>query len=55
VVDVKEALRMPASIVESGPAAGVIAAILAGNQSARRRCCPSTWRHHREGVPDQGR
>ncbi len=35
VVDVKEALRMPASIVESGPAAGVIAAILAGNQSAR--------------------
>lgn len=32
VVDVKEALRMPASIVESGPAAGVIAAILAGNQ-----------------------
>jgi N-methylhydantoinase A len=32
VVDVKEALRMPAAIVESGPAAGVIAAMLAGSQ-----------------------
>lgn len=32
VVDVKEALRMPAAIVESGPAAGVIAAIVAGKQ-----------------------
>ncbi len=32
VVDVSEALRMPAAIVESGPAAGVIAAIVAGKQ-----------------------
>ncbi len=32
VVDVPEALRMPAAVVESGPAAGVIAAALVGNQ-----------------------
>ena len=32
VVDVAEALRMPAAVVESGPAAGVIAAALVGNQ-----------------------
>lgn len=33
VVDVAEALRMPAAIVESGPAAGVMAARLAGLQN----------------------
>jgi len=32
VVDVPEALRMPAAVVESGPAAGVIAAALVGEQ-----------------------
>ena len=35
VVDVPEALRMPAAIVESGPAAGVVAAQLLGRQSGR--------------------
>jgi N-methylhydantoinase A len=35
VVDIKEALRMPAMAVESGPAAGVIAAALAGRQLNR--------------------
>jgi N-methylhydantoinase A len=35
VVDVPEALRMPAMTVESGPAAGVIAAALAGRQLDR--------------------
>jgi len=35
VVDVPEALRMPAMTVESGPAAGVIAAALAGRQLGR--------------------
>ena len=32
MVDVAEALRMPAMVVESGPAAGVVAAQLAGAQ-----------------------
>ena len=32
VIDIAEALRMPAAVVESGPAAGVIAAALAGHQ-----------------------
>jgi N-methylhydantoinase A len=32
VIDIAEALRMPAAVVESGPAAGVIAAGLAGRQ-----------------------
>jgi N-methylhydantoinase A len=32
VIDIAEALRMPAAVVESGPAAGVIAAALAGRQ-----------------------
>jgi N-methylhydantoinase A len=32
VIDIAEALRMPAVVVESGPAAGVIAAALAGRQ-----------------------
>ena len=32
VIDIDEALRMPAAVVESGPAAGVIAAGLAGRQ-----------------------
>ena len=32
VIDIPEALRMPAAVVESGPAAGVIAAGLAGRQ-----------------------
>jgi N-methylhydantoinase A len=32
VIDIAEALRMPATVVESGPAAGVIAAALAGRQ-----------------------
>jgi N-methylhydantoinase A len=35
VVDIAEALRMPAMVVESGPAAGVIAASLAGRQLDR--------------------
>jgi N-methylhydantoinase A len=35
VLDIAEALRMPAMVVESGPAAGVIAASLAGRQLAR--------------------
>jgi N-methylhydantoinase A len=35
VVDIKEALRMPAMAVESGPAAGVIAATLGGRQLDR--------------------
>ncbi|PPR61940.1 MAG: Acetophenone carboxylase gamma subunit [Alphaproteobacteria bacterium MarineAlpha4_Bin2] len=35
VVDVTEALRMPAAVVESGPAAGVIAAALVGEQIDR--------------------
>ncbi len=35
VVDVAEALRVPAMTVESGPAAGVIAAALAGRQLSR--------------------
>jgi N-methylhydantoinase A len=35
VFDIKEALRMPAMAVESGPAAGVIAAALAGRQLGR--------------------
>jgi N-methylhydantoinase A len=35
VFDIKEALRMPAMAVESGPAAGVMAAALAGRQLAR--------------------
>ena len=32
VLDINEAIRMPAAVVESGPAAGVIAAQLAGRQ-----------------------
>ena len=32
VIDIAETLRMPAAVVESGPAAGVIAAALAGRQ-----------------------
>ena len=32
VIDIAEALRIPAAVVESGPAAGVIAAALAGRQ-----------------------
>ena len=32
VIDIREALRMPAAVVESGPAAGVIAAALSGRQ-----------------------
>jgi N-methylhydantoinase A len=35
VLDIAEALRMPAMAVESGPAAGVIAAALAGRQLGR--------------------
>ncbi|HTC12163.1 MAG TPA: hydantoinase/oxoprolinase family protein [Acetobacteraceae bacterium] len=35
VFDIAEALRMPAMVVESGPAAGVIAAALAGRQLHR--------------------
>ncbi|HEY1933145.1 MAG TPA: hydantoinase/oxoprolinase family protein [Acetobacteraceae bacterium] len=35
VFDIPEALRMPAAVVESGPAAGVIAASLAGRQLDR--------------------
>jgi len=35
VFDIAEGLRMPAMAVESGPAAGVIAASLAGRQLAR--------------------
>ena len=35
VVDVEEALRMPAAVVESGPAAGVIATALIGRQIQR--------------------
>jgi N-methylhydantoinase A len=35
VLDIAEALRMPAMAVESGPAAGVIAAALAGRQRER--------------------
>ncbi|HYZ23230.1 MAG TPA: hydantoinase/oxoprolinase family protein [Rhodopila sp.] len=35
VFDIREALRMPAMAVESGPAAGVIAAALAGRQLGR--------------------
>jgi N-methylhydantoinase A len=35
VLDIEEALRMPAMVVESGPAAGVVAASLAGRQLDR--------------------
>ena len=35
VFDIAEALRMPAAVVESGPAAGVVAAALAGRQLGR--------------------
>ncbi|MBV8090709.1 MAG: hydantoinase/oxoprolinase family protein, partial [Alphaproteobacteria bacterium] len=35
VFDIAEALRMPAMAIESGPAAGVIAAALAGNELGR--------------------
>ncbi|HUB44554.1 MAG TPA: hydantoinase/oxoprolinase family protein [Acetobacteraceae bacterium] len=35
VFDIAEALRLPAAVVESGPAAGVIAASLAGRQLGR--------------------
>jgi N-methylhydantoinase A len=35
MVDASEALRMPAMVVESGPAAGVVAAALAGRQLGR--------------------
>ncbi len=37
VVDIDECLRMPAQAVESGPAAGVIAAALAGEQLGERQ------------------
>ncbi|MEF2074058.1 hydantoinase/oxoprolinase family protein [Consotaella aegiceratis] len=37
VVDIKECLRMPAQAVESGPAAGVIAAALVGEQLGEDR------------------
>lgn len=37
VVDIAECLRMPAQVVESGPAAGVIAAALAGKQLGERQ------------------
>ncbi|MGX1097739.1 hydantoinase/oxoprolinase family protein [Amorphus sp. MBR-141] len=37
VVDIAECLRMPAQAVESGPAAGVIAAALVGNQLGEDR------------------
>src|SRR5262249_37770937 len=36
VFDVAEALRMPAMVVESGPAAGVMAAALVGKQIGRQ-------------------
>lgn len=35
VMDIAEALRLPAAVVESGPAAGVIAAAIAGRQLAQ--------------------
>jgi N-methylhydantoinase A len=43
VLDVAECLRMPAAAVESGPAAGVVAAALVGSQLGLPTCCPSTW------------
>lgn len=35
VLEIKDALNMPASVVESGPAAGVVAAAMAGRQLGR--------------------
>ena len=50
VFDIAEALRMPAMAVESGPAAGVIAASLAGRQlGPAEPDLVRHGRHHREG------
>ena len=47
---------MPAMAVESGPAAGVIAAALVGRQARPRpRDLVRHGRHHRQGEPDRAR
>ena len=54
VFDIAEALRMPAMVVESGPAAGVIAAALAGRQLGRPNLISLRYgRHHGQGQRDR--
>ena len=56
MVDVAEALRMPAMAVESGPAAGVVAAQLAGAQLGLAQSdFVRHGRHDGEGEPDRRR
>ena len=43
VLEAAEAVAMPAMAVESGPAAGVVAAALVARQIGRATCSPSTW------------
>ena len=43
VLEAAEAVAMPAMAVESGPAAGVVAAALVARQTGRATCCRSTW------------
>ena len=56
ITTLETAARFPVRLVESGPAAGVLAARLL--RPARRRPRPRLvrhGRHHRQDVPDQGR
>ena len=43
VLEAAETVAMPAMAVESGPAAGVVAAALVARQTGRPTCSPSTW------------
>ena len=43
ILEAAEAVAMPAMAVESGPAAGVVAAALVARQTGRPICSPSTW------------
>ena len=43
ILEAAEAVAMPAMAVESGPAAGVVAAALVARQTGRATFSPSTW------------
>ena len=52
---VETARRFPARLLESGLAAGALAAAFYGRATDFPRYCPSTWGDHGEGVPDRRR
>ena len=56
ILEAAEAIAMPAMAVESGPAAGVVAAALRGAPNrASRPALVRHGRHHRQGEPDPRR